>query len=296
MPWISTERYRLKRTVYSGPVVADADERRERHHVAAAVADVELADVVGRRAIRRLGLQEHAPLPPEAREVVDVRAAEEGLQRVVDLADRTPSLSALSLSTSAKSCGTAGEKLGARPRARGACAPRRGTCRRSARGTRTEFPLVLQHHAEAAGRADAGMAGGATAKTRASGICENCALRLATMAPTAARALALVPRREADEAGAGVARGGAREEAVARDAVVIADARLLGEDGVDLRVDVLACAGATRRRGAERRRSRSPGPRRARSPRAACCRRSAASPRRPRAGRAGWRACGSGGG
>ena len=61
-------------------------QRGERHHGAGVVAHVERADLPGSEPIRALGLQEDAPLPPEAVELIDVQTAEEGLHRLVDVA------------------------------------------------------------------------------------------------------------------------------------------------------------------------------------------------------------------
>ena len=59
-----------------------------------------------------LGLDVNLPLAPEAVEIVDEAAAEEGLQRLVGpplMAD--PCLSTLSRSTSMNICGTTGRKV-----------------------------------------------------------------------------------------------------------------------------------------------------------------------------------------
>src|SRR5262249_1162959 len=67
-------------------------ERGERDHGAVVVAHVELADVRGARALRSLGLQEHAPLPAEAVELVDEQTSEKRLHRLINLAERNPLL------------------------------------------------------------------------------------------------------------------------------------------------------------------------------------------------------------
>jgi hypothetical protein len=51
---------------------------------------VELVDVVGPHAELRLGLHQHPPRPAEAVEVVHIRAAQERLQRRVDVGDGYP--------------------------------------------------------------------------------------------------------------------------------------------------------------------------------------------------------------
>ena len=62
--------------------------RRERHHRARVVAHVELPDLLRRHAVLALRLQEDAPLPAEAVELVHVQAAEKRLHRLVDVAER----------------------------------------------------------------------------------------------------------------------------------------------------------------------------------------------------------------
>ena len=63
---------------------AGVGEGAERHHLAAAVGDVELSQVLRGGAIGTLGLNVDLPLPAETVEVVDQRAAHEGLECLVD--------------------------------------------------------------------------------------------------------------------------------------------------------------------------------------------------------------------
>ena len=66
--------------VNSGPVVArTCVNAREGHHVGRVVEHVELAEVLGLRAVVALGLHIHLPLPAEAVEVIDERAPHEAL-------------------------------------------------------------------------------------------------------------------------------------------------------------------------------------------------------------------------
>ena len=110
----------------------------------------------------RSACSEHPPLAAEAGEVVDVGAAQERLERGVDVGDRHALLERLVLVD-------VGEQLRHRRREVGAHAcelralARRGQerCRRSAaRNSTAAAAAVLQHHAEAAGELMPGIAGG----------------------------------------------------------------------------------------------------------------------------------------
>ena len=72
----------------------------QRHHLALAVADLQLADVVGPQAIAGVGLDVDLPVAVVEREVVDVGRAEVGLQRVEDVVEVHALLLALTRSTS----------------------------------------------------------------------------------------------------------------------------------------------------------------------------------------------------
>ena len=64
------------------------DERRERNHGAVVVPHVIIADVLFALALFPFRLEEDAPLPAKAVELVQIEATEIGLQRLVDVRDR----------------------------------------------------------------------------------------------------------------------------------------------------------------------------------------------------------------
>jgi hypothetical protein len=67
-----------------GPPV-EGYQGRERHHLAAPVADVELDDLLGPPPVLALGPDVHLPLAPEAVEVIHQQRAHEGVEGPVDL-------------------------------------------------------------------------------------------------------------------------------------------------------------------------------------------------------------------
>ena len=67
--------------------VGGVDQGAHGDEVIGAGADVELADIVGRRAILLVGLYEDAVGAPLQVEVVNVARAEVGLQRTENIAD-----------------------------------------------------------------------------------------------------------------------------------------------------------------------------------------------------------------
>ena len=68
--------------------VAHLGHRTQRHHVAVGVADFELSDGLRVHAERRVSLDVDLPRASEAVEVVDVVAAQVGLQHVEDVGQR----------------------------------------------------------------------------------------------------------------------------------------------------------------------------------------------------------------
>ena len=70
--------------------VGDGDERRERHHLAGGVSDLEPADVLAPHAVVAVGLNEHRPVAAKGGPVVDVGTAEIDLQRRIDLRQVDP--------------------------------------------------------------------------------------------------------------------------------------------------------------------------------------------------------------
>ena len=63
-------------------------DRRERHHRAGVVPDVELSDLLRRDAVFAFRLHEDPPLPSEPVELVHEQPAEKRLHRLIDIADR----------------------------------------------------------------------------------------------------------------------------------------------------------------------------------------------------------------
>ena len=199
-------------------------------------------------AARGLGLEEDLPLPAEAVELVDVDAAEEGLERLVDVSDRDALFQHLVPVDVGEDLGHGGRQTLltlassgrlARPpgTSGGSC---RGTrrFRRSGPGARSEKPPPVPRP---------WIAGGGKAKTFASGIlARNSLLTPRMIGPTALLALALVPRLERDEVESGVGRRGAGQEAVAGDRLEVLDALGLGQDLLDL---LAHRVGALERRG-----------------------------------------------
>ena len=62
--------------------VTNLGQRPDRQHLAAAIANLQLADIVSRGTKLRLGLCNHLKGPPEQIKVIDIRTAQIGLQRV----------------------------------------------------------------------------------------------------------------------------------------------------------------------------------------------------------------------
>ena len=88
--------------MYSGPLMLRVrHQRRERNHLAVVVAHVVPLDVLFALPLLTFRLQEHSPLPAEAIELVQIEAAQIGLQRLIHVPDGHALLQALSRSTSA---------------------------------------------------------------------------------------------------------------------------------------------------------------------------------------------------
>ena len=94
------------------------------------------------RAVLAFGLQEHLPLPAEAVELVHDRAAEERLQRLVDVAERDALLQHLvAVDVGVDLRHVRAERATSRRSARAACAPPRGTSAGCWSRNSTEPPL-----------------------------------------------------------------------------------------------------------------------------------------------------------
>src|SRR5262249_12096958 len=65
----------------------DGNQGREWHHRTGIVAHEELANVLDMDPVSRVGLEVDLPLPAKAVEIVYIKAAHEGLQRRVHIAD-----------------------------------------------------------------------------------------------------------------------------------------------------------------------------------------------------------------
>ena len=181
---------------------------------------------------RGLGLEEHLPLPAEAGEVVDVAAAEEGLERAVDVGERHPLLEHLVLVHLDEELRHRGREVGGDCLELGSL-PRRGD--ELADVLRQELHRLSPERSWSIMSAPPavpmpGIAGGPKANIRASGNLENATLRL----PDDARGrlagfLALSPLVEGEEHGPAVAGGGVGEEVVSADHGVAADSGRLGQ-------------------------------------------------------------------
>ena len=66
----------------------DGNERAQRDHVSVGCADVEAVDALRALPVLRFSLHHDFPSPAKSVEVVDIKAAEEGLESVVNVGDR----------------------------------------------------------------------------------------------------------------------------------------------------------------------------------------------------------------
>ena len=211
-------------------------DRGERRHLAVVVPHVELVDVLGLDAAGRLGLEEDPPLAAEAVELVDVDAAEERLERLVDVADLDALLQDLVAVDVGVDLGHRGApdavdvgELGALPR-----------------GLQELLEVLLQElDGSAAAVLEPEREAAAGAEALDGGRLESDDARFQDLraelsvqaADDRARehvvALALVPGVEPDEVEGGVRRRGAGEEAEAGDRRDVLDALRLREELLD---------------------------------------------------------------
>ncbi len=121
------------------------------------VEHVELAEVLGLRAVVALGLHVDLPLAAEAVEVIDEGAAHEALHGLVNVLQLDALLSTLSRSTSTKTCGTEGKAvvntLASSGRFRAAA---RNFCEVLGQESEALAGAVLQHERDPARSAHAG--------------------------------------------------------------------------------------------------------------------------------------------
>ena len=219
----------------------ESGQRGQRHHFAGRVAHIELADVLGFRAVLVLGLDVDLPLAAEAVEVVDEQPAHEGLDGPVNVVDRHPCLITLSRSTSTNCCGTLGRKVVVRVPISGRLrAAAMNLFRLSDKKLDVLAGPVFQDERESAGSADAGNGGRREA--------EGHSFRKLAQLPIQVRldglellgsGLAIVPVLHGDEEECVVAGSHEAEQAEAQNAGGVLDAGRLRQNILDFRRHLL---------------------------------------------------------
>ena len=196
----------------------------------------------GLSAVRGFRLHEHAPLPAEAVELVDVRPAQERLERLVDVADGDALLERLVPVDVGEDLRHGGAERDVHVSDLGPLARRlEELLQVLVQEVHRAAGAVLQPEREAAGRAQAGDRRRHEAEGAAFGDLGAQALVQAVDQSLGVEAVlvALVPRLERHEEEAVVGRRHVREKAEAGDRVVVLDALRLGEDLLDLAADVV---------------------------------------------------------